>query len=148
MIHGTNSKDTIYGQKGWDYIAAFEGDDVVHGGMGMEIVQGDDGDDVIYGEMGHDHLFGGRGNDKLYVQDGKDEPGNVEQVVGEEGKDVCVVDEDPNDGLIAHKSCETLVIKAVPNMDGATRIFRTHMAKDRGDYIHRKFYPGTYHPNW
>jgi hypothetical protein len=147
MIHGTNGKDTIYGHEGWDYIGADGGDDVVYGGLGMEIIQGVDGNDLIYGERGHDHVFGGRGNDTIHVEDGRDEPGDVEQVIGEEGLDQCVVDEDPRDGVIANVSCETLVIKSVPNMSGATKIFNTHMAKDRGDAIPGKFYPGTYHLN-
>jgi hypothetical protein len=145
MIHGTSGSDTIYGHEGWDYIGASGGNDVVYGGLGMEIIQGVDGDDRIYGERGHDHVFGGRGNDTIHVEDGRDEPGDVEQVIGEEGRDLCVVDEDPRDGVIAHVSCETLVIKAVPNLSGATKIFNTHMAKDRGDAIPGKFYPGTYH---
>jgi hypothetical protein len=147
MIHGTNGKDTIYGHEGWDYIGADGGDDVVYGGLGMEIIQGVDGNDLIYGERGPDHVFGGRGNDTIHVEDGRDEPGDVEQVIGEEGLDQCVVDEDPRDGVIANVSCETLVIKSVPNMSGATKIFNTHMAKDRGDAIPGKFYPGTYHLN-
>ena len=147
MIHGTDSSDTIYGQKGWDYIGASGGSDVVHGGLGMEIIQGVSGDDLIFGEMGHDHVFGGSGNDRIHVEDGRDEPGDVEQVIGEEGRDLCVVDEDPRDGLVANVSCETLEIKSVPNMSGATKIFNTHMAKDRNDPIPGKFYPGTYHLN-
>ena len=147
MIRGTNGNDTIYGHEGWDYIGAYGGKDVIHGGPGMEIVQGDYGDDRIFGEMGHDHVYGGPGNDKIYVQDSTDERGNVEQVAGEEGRDLCVVDEDPRDGVIAHGSCETLVIKVVPGMSGATKIYRSRNAKDRGDAIPRKFYPGTYHLN-
>jgi hypothetical protein len=147
MIHGTKGSDTIYGRKGWDYIGASGGNDVVHGGLGMEIIQGVDGDDRIYGEMGHDHVFGGRGNDTIHVEDGKDEPGNVEQVIGEEGRDLCVVDEDPRDGVIVNVSCEKLVIKPVPDMTGATKIFNTHMAKDRNHAIPGKFYPGTYRLN-
>ena len=147
MIRGTDGNDTIYGHKGWDYIAAYSGNDVIHGGLGMEIIQGVKGHDRIFGEMGHDHVFGGPGDDKIYVQDGKDERGHVEQVAGEEGRDLCVVDEDPRDGLIAHGSCETLVIKVVPGMSGATKIYRSRNAKDRGDAIPRKFYPGTYHLN-
>jgi Ca2+-binding RTX toxin-like protein len=147
MIRGTNGNDTIYGHKGWDYIAAYSGNDVIHGGLGMEIIRGVKGNDRIFGEMGHDHVYGGPGDDKIYVQDGKDERGHVEQVAGEEGRDLCVVDEDPRDGVIAHGSCETLVIKVVPGMSGATKIFRSKNAKDRGDAIPRKFYPGTYHLN-
>jgi Ca2+-binding RTX toxin-like protein len=147
MIRGTGGNDTIYGHKGWDYIGAFGGNDVIHGGLGMEIIQGVKGHDRIFGEMGHDHVFGGPGDDKIYVQDGKDERGHVEQVAGEEGRDLCVVDEDPRDGVIAHRSCETLVIKVVPGMSGATKIYRSKSAKDRGDAIPRKFYPGTYHLN-
>jgi hypothetical protein len=145
MIRGTDGKDTIYGHKGWDYIGTFGGDDVVYGGQGMEIIQGVGGDDRIFGQRGHDHVYGGTGNDRIHLEDGRDEPGNVEQVAGEEGRDECVVDEDPRDGVIAHRSCETLVIKSVPEMTGATKIFNTHMAKDRGDTIPGKFYPGTYH---
>ena len=147
MIHGTNRSDTIYGHEGWDYIGAERGDDVVHGGLGMDIIQGARGNDRIFGEMGHDHVFGGPANDRIHVEDGRDERGDVEQVVGEGGRDVCVVDEDPRDGLIANLSCETLVIKSVPNMKGATKIFNTHNAKDRGDAIPGKFHPGTYHLN-
>jgi Ca2+-binding RTX toxin-like protein len=147
MIHGTDRNDTIHGHKGWDYIGAFSGNDVIHGGLGMEIIQGVKGHDRIFGEMGHDHVFGGPGDDKIYVQDGKDEPGDVEQVVGEEGRDLCVVDEDPRDGVIAHRSCEKLVIKGVPELSGATKIYNTHNAKDRGDPIPGKFRPGTYHLN-
>jgi hypothetical protein len=147
MIHGTGGDDTIYGHEGWDYIGAEGGDDVIHGGLGMEIIQGVRGNDRIFGEMGHDHVFGGRGNDTIHVEDGRDERGDVEQVVGEGGRDVCVVDEDPRDGVIVHRSCETLVIKTVPNERGATKIFNTHMAKDRGDTIPGKFYPDTYHLN-
>ncbi|MBA2711951.1 MAG: hypothetical protein H0U55_00120, partial [Rubrobacteraceae bacterium] len=135
MIRGTGGADTIYGHEGWDYIGAYGGNDVIHGGIGMEIIHGDDGDDRIFGEMGHDHVYGERGNDTIHVEDGRDEPGDVEQVAGEEGRDLCVVDEDPKDGVIAHKSCETLVIKSVPRMSGATKIFNTHDAKDRGDTI-------------
>ena len=51
------------------------------------------------------------------------------------------------DGVIAHRSCETLVITSVPQMTGATKIFNTHMAKDRNDAIPGKYYPGTYHLN-
>jgi Ca2+-binding RTX toxin-like protein len=147
MIHGTNGNDTIYGHEGWDYIGAEGGTDVVHGGLGMEIVQGGKGNDSIFGEVGHDHLFGGPGNDKIYAQDSQNEPGNVEQIVGEGGRDLCVVDEDPRDGVIAHKSCETLVIKKVPGMSGATKIFNTHNAEERGDAVPGKFHPGTHHLN-
>jgi hypothetical protein len=147
MIHGTDRDDIIYGLKGWDYIGTERGDDVVHGGLGMEIIQGVRGNDRIFGERGHDHVFGGRGNDRIHVEDGRDERGDVEQVIGEGGRDLCVVDEDPRDGVIAHRSCETLVIKSVPNMTGATKIFNTHMAKDRRDPIPGKYYPGTYHLN-
>jgi hypothetical protein len=147
MIHGTEGSDTIYGRKGWDYIGASGGNDVVHGGLGMEIIQGVDGDDRIYGEMGHDHVFGGRGNDTIHVEDGRDERGDVEQVIGEEGRDLCVVDEDPRDGVIVNVSCEKLVIKAVPDMTGATKIFNTHTAKDKNHTIPGKFYPGTYNLN-
>jgi Ca2+-binding RTX toxin-like protein len=147
MVHGTNGNDTIYGQEGWDYIGAERGDDVIHGGRGMEIIQGVQGDDRIFGEIGHDHVFGGPGNDKLHLEDGRNEPGDVEQVAGDEGRDLCVVDEDPKEGLIAHRSCETLVIESVPKMSGATKIFNTHNAMDRGDPIPGKFYPGTYHLN-
>jgi hypothetical protein len=147
MIHGTSRDDIIYGHKGWDYIGADRGDDVVHGGLGMEIIQGVRGNDRIFGEMGHDHVFGGPGNDRIHVEDGRDEPGDVEQIIGEGGRDLCVVDEDPRDGVIVHRSCETLVIKTVPNKTWATKIFNTHMAKDRGDTIPGKFYPGTYHLN-
>jgi hypothetical protein len=147
MIHGTAGDDTIYGLKGWDYIGTERGNDVVHGGLGMEIIQGVRGNDRIFGERGHDHVFGGRGNDRIHVEDGRDERGDVEQVIGEGGRDLCVVDEDPRDGIIAHRSCETLVIKSVPNMTGATKIFNTHRAKDRGDTIPGKYYPGTYHLN-
>ena len=147
MIRGTDGSDTIYGHEGWDYIGAYGGDDVVYGGLGMEIIHGDDGDDRIFGQRGHDHVYGERGNDRIHVEDGRDEPGDVEQVAGQGGRDLCVVDEDPRDGVIAHGTCETLVIKAVPNMSGATKIFSTHMAKERGDTIPGKFYPGTYHLN-
>jgi hypothetical protein len=147
MIHGTDRDDIIYGLKGWDYIGTESGDDIVYGGLGMEIIQGVRGNDRIFGERGHDHVFGGPGNDRIHVEDGRDERGDVEQVIGEGGRDLCVVDEDPRDGVIAHRSCETLVIKSVPNMTGATKIFNTHMAKDRGDAIPGKYYPGTYHLN-
>ena len=145
MIRGTDGSDTIYGHKGWDYIAAYRGPDVIHGGLGMEIIHGNDGDDRIFGEMGHDHVYGERGNDRIHLEDGRDERGDVEQVAGEGGRDLCVVDEDPKDGVIAHRSCETLVIKSVPNLSGATKIFNTHIQMDRGDTIPGKFYPGTYH---
>ena len=147
MIRGTDGGDTIYGHEGWDYIAAYRGNDVVYGGLGMEIIHGDDGDDRIFGQRGHDHVYGESGNDTIHVEDGRDEPGDVEQVAGQGGRDLCVVDEDPRDGVIAHGTCETLVIKAVPDMSGATKIFSTHMAKERGETIPGKFYPGTYHLN-
>lgn len=147
MIHGTGASDTIYGHEGWDYIGAFAGNDVIHGGNGMEIIQGVKGNDRIYGEMGHDHAFGGPGNDTIHLEDGKDEPGDVEQVIGDGGRDFCVVDEDTRDGVIAHKSCETLVIKAVTGMNGATKVFNTHHAKHRGQAVPRRFVPGTYKLN-
>jgi Ca2+-binding RTX toxin-like protein len=147
MIHGTDASDTIYGLKGWDYIAAYRGADEVQGGPGMEIIQGGDGDDRIFGQRGHDHVFGGSGNDRSHLEDGKDEPGNVEQVSGDGGRDLCVVDEDPKDGVIVNVSCETLVMKSVPDMSGATKIYNTRNAKDRGDTIPGEFYPGTYHLN-
>lgn len=145
IIRGTGAGDTIYGHQGWDYIAAFGGSDVVYGGLGMEIIHGDDGDDLLFGQRGHDHIYGGRGNDRIHAEDGKDERDNVEQVAGEGGRDKCVVDEDPRDGLIVNGTCETVVIKSVPNMSGATKIYGTHMAKDDGNSIPGKFYPGTYH---
>lgn len=144
MIHGTGAGDTIYGHQGWDYIGAFGGDDVIYGGTGMEILQGVAGNDRMYGEKGHDHAFGGPGNDEIYLQDGEDEPGDVEQVIGDEGKDFCVVDEDTRDGVIAHKSCETLKITPVRGMNGATKVFNTHHAKHRGQAVPRRFVPGTY----
>jgi len=145
MIHGTGGQDTIYGHQGWDYIGAGAGGDVVHGGLGMEIIQGEDGDDLIFGDRGHDHVFGGPGNDRIHVEDDYDEPDNVEQVIGDGGRDLCVVDEDPGDGVIAHKSCETLRIESVPNLTGATKLYYTHAQKDRDDAVPGNFYPGTYH---
>lgn len=145
IVRGTGGKDTIYGHAGWDYIAAYGGSDVIHGGLGMEIIHGGRGNDRIFGERGHDHVFGDAGDDRIYVQDGRDERGDVEHVSGGVGRDLCVVDEDPRDGLIAHKSCEKLVIKNVPRISGATKIFNSMNAKNRGDTVPGKFYPGTYH---
>ena len=58
-----------------------------------------------------------------------------------------MVDEDPKDGVIWNVSCETLVIESVPDMSGATKIYNTRKAKDRGDTIPGEFYPGTDHLN-
>ena len=144
LIQGTLGDDRIYGHAGWDWIGAKSGNDVVFGGPGMEQMYGDHGRDKLHGGRGHDHLFGESNNDKLFLQDGQDEPGHVEQAMGGYGTDYCVVDEDPRDGLIIG-DCDTLMIKDVKDMTGATRIARGVSAYERGEFIPKKFYPGTYH---
>ena len=148
QINGTLGGDRIYGYAGWDYIDANSGNDVVFGGPGMEQAYGDGGRDEIHGGRGHDHLFGGYGHDKLFAQDGRDEPGHVEQVQGSvwgiDGNDYCVVDEDTHEAIVV-TSCETLVIKPVEGMRGATRIASGLTDWERRDFKDGKFYPGTYH---
>ena len=144
QIQGTTGDDKIYGYAGWDWISAKGGNDVVFGGRGMEKMYGDRGRDTLHGGRGHDHLFGDSGNDKLFLQDGQDEPGHVEQAMGGYGNNYCVVDEDPRDEIIVG-DCDTLVIKNVKDMTGATRIARGVPAYDRREFVPKKFYPGTYH---
>jgi hypothetical protein len=141
---GNSADNTIYGYKGWDGIWAAAGNDVVIGGRGMDQAYGKSGRDKLYGQRGHDHLFGGDGDDRLFLQDGRDERGNVEQAHGGSGRDRCVLDEDTRSGLIV-TSCETLVIKRVDGMKGATRVARGEIAWKKRDFIDRRFYPGTYH---
>jgi hypothetical protein len=146
QIQGTRADNKIYGYTGWDWISAKSGNDVVFGGPGMDQVYGDDGRDEIYGGRGHDHLFGGDGNDKLFTQDGRDESGHVEQVMGADGDDYCVMDEDTQEAIVV-TACETLVIKAVEGMRGATRLASGLPNWERRDFIDKRFYPGTYEKN-
>jgi hypothetical protein len=147
QIVGTNGDNKIYGLDGWDWIGPKAGNDVVYGGPGMEAVYGRSGRDRIHGGPGHDHLFGGDGNDKLFLQDGRDEPGHVEQAHGEGGRDYCVLDEDAREAIIVG-DCETLVIKAVKGMKGATRLAPGMPAWERRDFVKKRFYPGTYRWPW
>jgi hypothetical protein len=143
-IMGTPGDNRIYGYDGWDGIWAGAGNDVVYGGPGMEQAYGRSGRDKLRGGLGHDHLFGGGGDDRLFLQDGRDEPGNVEQAHGGGGRDYCVMDEDTRDAIIV-TSCETLVIKNVEDMKGATRVARGMPAWKSREFVNRRFYPGTYH---
>jgi len=143
QINGTLGDDRIYGHAGWDYIDTKSGNDVVFGGPGMEEAYGKNGRDRLHGKSGHDHLFGGYGNDRLFTQDGRDEPGHVEQVNGGDGRDYCVMDEDTQDAIVV-TSCETLVIKNVEGMSGATRLAAGLPAWERRDFQSKKYYPGTY----
>jgi hypothetical protein len=142
-IFGNRQDNKIYGYEGWDAIWARAGNDVVVGGKGMEWAYGRSGRDKMYGQRGHDHLFGGDGDDRLKLQDGRDEQGHVEQASGDAGRDRCVLDEDTREAIIV-TSCETLVIKSVEGMKGATRVARGAKAWERRDFIDRRFYPGTY----
>jgi len=144
QIEGTRADNKIYGYTGWDWISAKSGNDVVFGGPGMDQAYGDSGRDEIHGGTGHDHLFGGDGNDKLFTQDGQDEPDHVEQVMGADGNDYCVMDEDTREAIVV-TSCETLVITAIEGMRGATRLATGLPGWESRNFIVRKFYPGTYH---
>lgn len=143
LISGTAGVDKIYGHDGWDWIGTKGGSDVVLGGRGMDKAYGKGGADELHGQIGHDHLYGGPRNDKLFLQDGRDEPGHVEQANGTDGRDHCVMDEDPRDAIIV-TSCETLVIKDVKDVRGATRLARGEDAWERRDFVSKRFYPGTY----
>jgi hypothetical protein len=143
LISGTDRADKIYGHGGWDWIGARGGGDVVLGGRGMDQAYGKGGADELHGQIGHDHLFGGNNNDRLFLQDGRDEPGHVEQANGADGHDRCVMDEDPRDAIVV-TSCETLVIKDVKGMEGATRLARGEPNWERRDFVIKRFYPGTY----
>ena len=141
---GGRADNTIYGYKGWDGIWAGAGNDAVYGGRGMDQVYGKSGRDKLHGQRGHDHLFRGDGDDTLFLQAGRDEKDHAEQAPGGSGRDYCVMDEDVREELIL-TSCETLVIRNVENMKGATRVARGELAWKRREFVHRKFYPGTYH---
>jgi hypothetical protein len=143
-LFGNSADNTIYGHKGWDAIWAAAGNDVAYGGRGMEQAYGRNGRDKLYGQRGHDHLFGGDGEDRLFLQDGRDEEGHVEQAHGGTKRDRCVLDEDTREGIIV-TFCETLVIKSVKGMKGATKVAYGEVAWERRNFLDRKFYPGIYH---
>lgn len=124
-LKGTHGADLIYGFGGWDWMNSGPGNDVLIGGPAMDQLYADDGRDVLIGGPGHDHLFGDDGDDYLNAADGADEAMHVEaaygdrELKGQVGNDVCVLDEDPRDG-IAIGSCDKLVIRSVPGLDGET----------------------------
>jgi Ca2+-binding RTX toxin-like protein len=133
--------------KGWDYMHGANKSDVLYGYDGMDQMYGKAGDDRIIGGKGHDHAWGGPGDDYINVSDGQDEPANREEVHGDGvdmpngTKDYCVVDEDPNDGVIANQ-CETLVIKDI-GLPGDTLVSRSEKLalEHKGTF----YSPGTYH---
>lgn len=124
-LKGTKRADLIYGLGGWDWINSGAGDDVLIGGGSMDQLYADAGDDVLIGGDGHDHLFADAGDDYLNAADGRDEPGHLEaafgdrELKGQTGTDTCVLDEDSVDGIVIG-SCEKLVIRPVPGVDGET----------------------------
>jgi Ca2+-binding RTX toxin-like protein len=143
-VGGGVLKDKVYGGLGWDYVGTGDGGDVVYGGSGMEQIYAGPGADNIYGQNGHDHLFLQFGDDLGKAADGRDEPGNVEEVICGDGYDKAVVDEDPADGVTISRSCEVAVVKDI-GLDGPTRIFNTHKKNSsHTDEPYTELKPGTY----
>lgn len=124
-LKGTKQADLIYGLGGWDWVHSGAGDDVIYGGGSMDQLYANEGDDRLIGGRGHDHLFGDSGDDYLNAADGADEPMHVEatfgdrELLGQSGNDTCVLDEDPQDGVVIG-GCEKVVIRSVPGLDGGT----------------------------
>jgi RTX calcium-binding nonapeptide repeat (4 copies) len=148
-LKGTKRADLIFGYGGWDWVHSGDGDDVIYGGPGMDQLYANDGDDVLIGGSGHDHLFGDSGDDYLNAADGHDEPMHVEaafgdrELQGQTGNDTCVLDEDVNDGIVIG-SCEKLVIRPVPGLDGETPWGKTSEGVESGRGIEGYVTPDTY----
>lgn len=148
-LKGRHGPDLIYGLGGWDWVHSGAGDDIIYGGPGMDQLYANEGDDRLYGQGGHDHLFGDSGDDYLDAADGADEPMHVEaafgdrELQGQTGNDTCVLDEDSRDGIVIG-SCETLVIKSVPGVEGETPWGKTQEGVMSGKGVEGYVTPGTY----
>jgi Ca2+-binding RTX toxin-like protein len=135
----TPNADTVYGNGGWDWVNMGDGADKFFGGAGMDQGYGQNGADIIQGEEGHDHLFGGDGSDTLNATDGVNEPGNVEEVhgnqakKGETGNDICKIDADGEGAVVGE--CEDLYILANDNGTAPnTPLAYTRDKKNAGDW--------------
>jgi hypothetical protein len=72
IVRGTESNDSINGNRDNDSVRGNGGADSLYGGKGADILSGDDGDDSLSGNLGEDSLQGGGGNDSLYGGQGAD----------------------------------------------------------------------------
>ncbi len=64
------SNDTLFGNRGNDFISGFGGDDFLLGGKDNDTINGGNGNDFMSGNIGDDSLFGGNGDD--FLAGGKD----------------------------------------------------------------------------
>jgi Ca2+-binding RTX toxin-like protein len=114
-IYGLNGGDTQRGNAGNDYIEGGLGADTQHGDAGNDQVWGGPGGDDSFGDAGNDFVNGGFGPDNLFGGTGDDYLDSVDRIsgndsllAGDEGGDfdVCIVDDDPNNGEDDHSGCE------------------------------------------
>lgn len=152
-FRGGDAADTIYGKDGMDWGATNDGNDVIYGGGGMDQPYGSCGNDRIFGEQGHDHLFGDGqackdsrgGDDYLSSEDGRDERNHIETIDPGAGRDICVMDEDPDGIAISPSMCEVLTLKDIKGYSGPTPIFRYFDAKRGHDHAKGELRgPGIY----
>lgn len=64
-LHGTDSRDVLWGRGGDDRIFGYRGTDNIHGGYGDDDLHGGAGSDYLRGAAGVDRLRGGTGSDLL-----------------------------------------------------------------------------------
>lgn len=123
-IFGDDQSDTILGKDGDDWVKGLLGDDWVYGGAGNDWISGGGGSDRLFGDTGNDTLLPGRGRDFVDGGAGRDtlsffgEPWavfvdltanaysrdggwsgrvfNVENVVGSNGDDTIIGDDQDN----------------------------------------------------
>jgi Ca2+-binding RTX toxin-like protein len=114
VLHGTPSRDviwggegddTIHGSLGNDLLCGGPGADVVHGGRGNDVVDGGAGDgDQVIGDLGDDKVLGGNGDGdeaagSLGIDTVSGGPGDFDYVHGDYGYDR--MDGGPGKGDIA-----------------------------------------------
>lgn len=71
-LYGTETADTIRGDRGDDILYGRGDDDSILGGQGNDILYGEAGNDFINGKDGNDTLNGGSGNNTLVGGSGND----------------------------------------------------------------------------
>ncbi|MGD1806217.1 trypsin-like serine protease [Dapis sp. BLCC M126] len=85
------SDDSLFGNRGNDFISGLGGDDFLFGGKDDDTINGGDGNDFMSGNIGNDFLFGGDGDD--FLAGGK----NLDVLDGGDGNDTLTGDLGPDE---------------------------------------------------
>ncbi|SJM93542.1 DUF4347 domain-containing protein [Crenothrix polyspora] len=86
-LDGGFGDDTLYGDKGQDYLRGGAGKDVLYGGEDGDYLNGDAGDDALFGDAGDDFITDNDGSNAFYGGDGNDVIGGTGDQNGGEGND-------------------------------------------------------------